>query len=313
MRLRFDNEFDTHDLEEMCGKHGIVFEKSPPYHKDYLGVGERINRTVLNSARADLFNAGLPAWVWPDAIMAAVYTGNRITTKGVAEMKTPYEILNGVKPHYNHVKIFGCQVMVSVPNPKHKLMRRSEKCVFVGYEDNAWRCLSLENNYREVVSSKNVWEDLIPPEERKLPATPPPPDEDGGERPTTTTNKHHPTSLNHPSAPRMRGTCRMMKVLIPTTVGRNRTTHNHLSQNLGRNRKWQMKVAVGGATLTHHLRNLNPTSRVATLLKREGRRTKETETVMMTSLHKTTMQSRMDLQRQTAQSNWAGWNRPRIT
>ena len=102
-------------------------------------------------------------------------------------MKTPYEILNGAKPHYNHLKIFGCQVMVSVSHPKHKLMRRSEKCVFVGYEDNAWRCLSLENNYREVVSAscifheevfpglakmpKAVWEDLIPPEERKLATT----------------------------------------------------------------------------------------------------------------------------------------------
>ena len=159
---------------------------SPPYHKDYLGVAERLNRSILDLARANIFHAGLPIWLWPDAIMAAVYVHNRLPTKGGIESITPYEGLNKVKPRIGHLRPWGCQVMVSTEVGKHKhhkLMKRSEKCIFIGYEDNAWRCLSLENNWKELVSASCIFhenkfpglrkcapavmEDLLPHQEKK--------------------------------------------------------------------------------------------------------------------------------------------------
>jgi hypothetical protein len=117
-----------------------------------------------------LFRAGLPAWLWPDAILAAVYITNRLPTKGLADPMTPYQVLNDVKPNVGHIKAWGCLVMVSTPHPAHKLARRSERCILVGYEHNAWRCISLDNNWREVTSANCIFHEKQFPGLAKFPA-----------------------------------------------------------------------------------------------------------------------------------------------
>jgi hypothetical protein len=63
--LRTDNEFITSAMEDLAGEHGIVVCPSPPYEKNFLGQGERANRTIQDIARALLMQANFPIYLWP--------------------------------------------------------------------------------------------------------------------------------------------------------------------------------------------------------------------------------------------------------
>ena len=61
-RLRTDNggEFTSNSLKDHLQSRGIQHEKTPAYTPEMNGVAERINRTLVESAKAMLHEAGLP-------------------------------------------------------------------------------------------------------------------------------------------------------------------------------------------------------------------------------------------------------------
>ena len=49
--------------------------------------------------------------------------------------KTPQEVCTGNKPSIKHLKVFGCDAYVHVPNEKSsKLDNKYQKCIFIGYK-----------------------------------------------------------------------------------------------------------------------------------------------------------------------------------
>ena len=47
---------------------------------------------------------------------------------------TPYEAWTGEKPKVDHLRIFGCQAFVYVPNDERmKLDSKSKRCILMGY------------------------------------------------------------------------------------------------------------------------------------------------------------------------------------
>lgn len=71
--------------------------------------------------------------------------------------KTPYEMLHGHQPTYNHLRIFGSLCYAHNQGRKgDKFASRSRKCVFVGYSygKKGWKLFDLER--KEFFVSRDV-------------------------------------------------------------------------------------------------------------------------------------------------------------
>ena len=77
------------EFEEFLKSKGIKHETSVVYSPQQNGVSERMNRTLLESAKAMMYHAGLSTSFWAEAVNTAAYTRNRVTTTSTGQ--TPYE------------------------------------------------------------------------------------------------------------------------------------------------------------------------------------------------------------------------------
>lgn len=87
--LRTDNggEYISNKFEKFLRDEGILHERTVP---EQNGVAERLNRTLVESARSMLLDAKLSKRYWAEAISTAVYLKNRCPTRAI-QGKTPYE------------------------------------------------------------------------------------------------------------------------------------------------------------------------------------------------------------------------------
>ena len=135
--FRSDNggEFVGKELGNWLKERGIQHQTSAPYTPEQNGVSERKNRTVVEAARSMLSTSGLPRSLWAEACNCAVYVLNRIHSRASPEEnKTPFELWFGKKPNLSHLRIFGSDAYVHVPDCKRtKFEPKSTKCHLVGY------------------------------------------------------------------------------------------------------------------------------------------------------------------------------------
>ena len=77
--LRTDNgeEYVSKDFEAYLISKGIKHELTIAYTPEQNGVAERMNRTLMESARAMMSHANLPNPFWAEAVATAVYLRNR--------------------------------------------------------------------------------------------------------------------------------------------------------------------------------------------------------------------------------------------
>ena len=63
--LRSDNggEYASSSFMNYCAEKGIMHEFTSPYCPEQNGVAERLNRTIMESARSMIHHAGLPKHV----------------------------------------------------------------------------------------------------------------------------------------------------------------------------------------------------------------------------------------------------------
>ena len=107
-----------------------MYEPSAPYIQNQNGVSERMNRTIMEKARSMLLEASLPESFWAEAVNTAVYLHNRSPTRSL-EGKTPYKAWNGIKPDLSHLKVFGCDAFLHVPDEKrNKLQSKKPKSAY---------------------------------------------------------------------------------------------------------------------------------------------------------------------------------------
>lgn len=65
--------------------------------------------------------------------MTATHLINRTPTK-IHKGKTPYELLFGVAPSYDQLRVFGCSFYIHHrPKDKDKFSSRIHPCIFLGY------------------------------------------------------------------------------------------------------------------------------------------------------------------------------------
>ena len=156
--LRDDNggEYKSHEFERYLKQNGIRHELTVPKNPEQNGVAERMNRTIVETARCMLVEAKLPSKFWAEAVSTAVYLRNRSPTTAVKGM-TPFESLTGKKPHVEKLRVFGCQAYAHIPkDERHKFDSKARKCIFLGYGENTkgYRLYDIER--KKIMFSRDV-------------------------------------------------------------------------------------------------------------------------------------------------------------
>ena len=146
--VRSDNgtEYCNHEFDKFFNSEGIIRQLSIVDTPEQNGVGERVNRTLLEKDRALLMEAGLDIKFWAVALEMAVYLKNISPSKSVDGM-VPYQAWTGSKPNVENLRIFGCLAFVHVSRKKSKkLGSRSKPCIFMGIDEEkkGFKLMSLD-------------------------------------------------------------------------------------------------------------------------------------------------------------------------
>ncbi|PRQ58292.1 putative RNA-directed DNA polymerase [Rosa chinensis] len=166
--LRSDNggEYVNHVFQEFFKAHGIVHQTTCPQTPEQNGVSERKNRHLLDMARALLFSAHMPKYLWGDAILASSHLINRLPSS-VLHGKIPFAVLASHVSlssfHNLPARVFGCVVFVHIPkNQRSKLDARALKCVFVGYGgyQKGYKCYHPPTRKYYVTMDVTFFEDM---------------------------------------------------------------------------------------------------------------------------------------------------------
>lgn len=162
VHVRSDNgsEFINKQLKNFFDSRGIIHQLTVPYNSFQNGAAERANRTIEDKARALMIGGKVPPFLWVEAISCAVYLINRLPIVS-REGKVPWCLWNDVPTNMlnlDHLKIFGCQAYVTVPQNLRdgKLTATGMKGVFVGYDEHRRAYRIFDPNLKKIFSSNQV-------------------------------------------------------------------------------------------------------------------------------------------------------------
>ncbi|GAB2300248.1 hypothetical protein Dimus_038610 [Dionaea muscipula] len=146
--IRSDNAFELGSSKEVVAffsSMGIIHQTSCPATPQQNGVVERKHKHLLETSRALLFQSRLPLKFWGECVLTATYLINRYPSR-ILHHRSPYEMLYGVSPSYQHLPVFGCLCYVSTSTRhRDKFQPRATPCVFLGYPfgKKAYKVLDL--------------------------------------------------------------------------------------------------------------------------------------------------------------------------
>lgn len=180
--LRSDNggEYLGAALQAFLSAKGIHHQLSTPDSPQQNGVAERLNRTLVESARCLLLHAKRSSNLWGEAIHTANYLKNR-KISAATDGQTPYELFYGRPPSLHHLRVWGCDCYVIPPNTRlAKFDPRSALHIFVGYSDQSKAYRVYDPVGKKVVRARNVLFDeggpaYMPPAPPSAAASSPPP------------------------------------------------------------------------------------------------------------------------------------------
>ncbi len=157
--LRSDNggEYLSTEFVNYLKSKGIQHELTVPNAPEQNGVSERINRTLMESARSMLSHAGLQNNFWAEAVATAAYVRNRSPASTLSEGVTPYQKWYGHKPNLEHLRVFGCTAYAHVPDgQRQKLDKKAKKFRFVGYSIQSKGYRLLDEDTKRILVRRDV-------------------------------------------------------------------------------------------------------------------------------------------------------------
>ena len=104
-------EFLNQKVLEWCKARSIELHLTAPYSPSQNGVAERMNRTIVELARAMIKGQNMPEFIWEHAILHATYIRNRAYTKHL-ETLTLYQGWHKRKPDVSHLQEFRTLVWI---------------------------------------------------------------------------------------------------------------------------------------------------------------------------------------------------------
>lgn len=157
--LRTDNggEYISSEFCKYRNINGIVHQTTIPYTPQQNGVAERMNRTLLNHARAMLQSKNLNKSFWAEALQTSVYIRNRIPCSALPNNITPHHLWHKSTPDLSHIRVFGCKCFYVVPKPQvQKLDARSRKAIFLGYLSDSKGYKLWDDDTMKIIASRDV-------------------------------------------------------------------------------------------------------------------------------------------------------------
>lgn len=157
-RIRCDNggEFISNKMMGFYAEHGIILETTCPHTPQQNRVVERKHRHLLETARALMFEANLPKRFWGECILTATYIINRLPSQVIGN-KTPYELLHGEKPYYDHMRVLGSLAYyLSIETNGDKFEIRGRSGVFMGYPSRTKGYKILNPSSGKIITSRDV-------------------------------------------------------------------------------------------------------------------------------------------------------------
>jgi hypothetical protein len=131
-------------------------QRSIPRTPEQNGVSERMNRTLMDSARSMMHHASLPQTLWAEAVATATYLRNRTVSTTINGV-TPFEVWNGSKPDVSTLRVFGCCAYVHVPKEQRsKLDAKARQVIFVGYPNGIKGYKFYDPESKRIFSSRDV-------------------------------------------------------------------------------------------------------------------------------------------------------------
>ena len=95
---------------------------------------QRFNHVTIKGAHTLLIQKDLPKSLWAEAIRHITYLNNRIPHRALTENIIPYKAFAKKKPNLGGIQEFGAKRWVLDRTNTDKLMRKSHKATFVGYQ-----------------------------------------------------------------------------------------------------------------------------------------------------------------------------------
>ena len=135
--LRSDGggEYVNNRFKKYLEDAGIQHCITTPYSPSQNGLAERMNRTLVESARCMLEDSKLEKRFWGPAVLTAGHVHNRLPSRSHGNI-SPLEFWTGQAPGIGHLRVFGSTTWVHIPKEKRlKLDRKSVKCILIGYEE----------------------------------------------------------------------------------------------------------------------------------------------------------------------------------
>jgi hypothetical protein len=190
--VRSDREFITETVKKICQTYGLVWEPTTADSPWQDGVSERGIQIVMQRTRATLFDSGLPRWLWPQALQAAVNHLNRTPTRvplyndrrpmapttdpevQPCAYITPYSAWTNGDADIKHLIKFGSPAWMhlhgaskSAGKPTSKLDPRAKKVHIVGYRgSHIYVVWDPEINQLRETSDVSIYEEFNPLSQR---------------------------------------------------------------------------------------------------------------------------------------------------
>ncbi|UYV74788.1 hypothetical protein LAZ67_12000984, partial [Cordylochernes scorpioides] len=148
-------------FEGLFKRSGIHHQLTTTYSPQSNGVAERVNRTLIDTARTLLIDSKLPMMFWAEAIATAAYIKNCTPYRSIKH-HTPMQRWNGRKPSVKHIRIFGCLTHWLESKPRrNKFSPKGRKGIFIGYsiKRKAYRIYDIMTKIIHEVRSVKFSED----------------------------------------------------------------------------------------------------------------------------------------------------------
>ena len=137
VRMDGAKEFCQGKLEQHFISRGVAMQVTAPYAHSQNGKIERYVCTLEDGFQTLLADSGLSMTFWGDAVLTMNYIHNRVSTSTLPANVTPYEEIEHHKPNLSHLRVWGCQCFVAIP--QELCSKGGPHCfgaIFVGYEEN---------------------------------------------------------------------------------------------------------------------------------------------------------------------------------